>query len=224
MISFEHVSKSFDSLKVLNDVSFHLSAGEILGVVGPSGVGKTTVLELITGIIIPDQGKVDVADGVVGYVFQEPRLLPWRTALDNVAVVLRAQGMEKPAARAKAGEWLERVGLAGFGHYHPSELSGGMAQRVAVARALAVEPTVLLMDEPFGSIDLDLKSSLIIMLRDLLAERRTTTVYVTHDLTEALQLADRIAELRPGGLLREVDLGDREAVARNWLAKFNIQA
>jgi len=224
MISFEHVSKSFDSLKVLNDVSFDLLTGEILGVVGPSGVGKTTVLKLITGIVTPDQGSVKVADGVVGYVFQEPRLLPWRTALDNVAVVLRAQGMDKPAARAKAGEWLERVGLFGFGHYHPAELSGGMAQRVAVARALAVEPAVLLMDEPFGSIDIDLKSSLILMLRDLLAERRTTTVYVTHDLTEALQLADRIAELRPGGLVREVDLSDREAVARGWLAKFHIQA
>jgi NitT/TauT family transport system ATP-binding protein len=224
MISFEHVSKSFDPLKVLNDVSFHISAGEILGVVGPSGVGKTTVLKLITGIVAPDAGSVRVAEGVLGYVFQEPRLLPWRTALDNVAVALRARGMEKAAARDKAGEWLRRVGLAGFEHYHPAELSGGMAQRVAVARALAVEPAVLLMDEPFGSIDINLKSSLIVMLQELLAGGKTTTVYVTHDLTEALQLADRIVELQPGGTLSEVDLRDRAAVAQNWLAKFHIQA
>jgi NitT/TauT family transport system ATP-binding protein len=224
MISFEHVSKSFDSLKVLNDVSLHISPGDILGVVGPSGVGKTTVLKLITGIVAPDSGSVRVAEGVLGYVFQEPRLLPWRTALDNVAVALRAQGREKAAAREKAGEWLRRVGLAGFEHYHPAELSGGMAQRVAVARALAVEPAVLLMDEPFGSIDIDLKSSLIVMLQELLAGGTTTTVYVTHDLTEALQLAGRIVELRPGGTLSEVDLSDRAAVARDWLAKFHIQA
>jgi NitT/TauT family transport system ATP-binding protein len=224
MITFEHVSKSFDTLKVLNDVSFRISPGDILGVVGPSGVGKTTVLRLITGIVAPDAGTVRVADGVQGYVFQEPRLLPWRTALDNVAVALRAQGAEKAAAREKAGEWLGRVGLAGFEHYHPAELSGGMAQRVAVARALAVEPAVLLMDEPFGSIDINLKASLIVMLQELLAGRRTTTVYVTHDLTEALQLADRVVELQPGGTLSEVDLSDRVAVAGDWLAKFHIQA
>ena len=101
MIVFEHVSKRFDSLKVLNDLSFHVSSGDILGVVGPSGVGKTTILRLITGIIAPDEGSVQVAEGAVGYVFQEPRLLPWRTALDNVAVALRAQGMDKAAARAR---------------------------------------------------------------------------------------------------------------------------
>jgi NitT/TauT family transport system ATP-binding protein len=224
MITFEHVSKAFGSLKVLNDVSFHISSGEILGVVGPSGVGKTTVLKLITGIVAPDAGSVRVAEGVQGYVFQEPRLLPWRTALDNVAVALRAQGMEKAAAREKAGEWLARVGLGGFEHYHPAELSGGMAQRVAVARALAVEPAVLLMDEPFGAIDINLKSSLLVMLQELLAGRKTTTVYVTHDLTEALQLADRVMELRPGGTLSEVDVTDRAAVARDWLAKFHIQS
>ena len=221
MIAFEHVSKSFDSLKILNDVSFRIAPGEILGVVGPSGAGKTTILKLITGLIAPDEGAVRVAEGAVGYVFQEPRLLPWRTAVDNVAVALRALGMEKAEARKKAASWLGRVGLAGFEHYHPAELSGGMAQRVAVARALAVEPAILLMDEPFSNMDATLKASLVSTLTQILKERRTTGVYVTHDLTEALQLADRIVELTPEKTLRELDLSDRMALAQDWLAKFH---
>ncbi len=220
MIAFDHVSKSFDSLKVLNDLSFHISSGQIMGVVGPSGVGKTTILKLITGILAPDEGAVRVADGVVGYVFQEPRLLPWRTALDNVAAPLRAQGIAKAEARERAAGWLARVDLAGFENYHPAELSGGMAQRVSVARALSVEPAILLMDEPFSNMDATLKSSLMVALQQILKERKTTVVYVTHDLTEALQLADRIVELMPDKSLRELDLRDRAAVAREWLAKF----
>jgi NitT/TauT family transport system ATP-binding protein len=220
MIRFEQVSKSFDSLNVLRDLSFRVSTGEILGVVGPSGVGKTVILKLIAGILTPDEGLVEVAPGVVGYVFQEPRLLPWRTALDNVAAPLRAGGMAVGEARLRATSWLALVDLAGFEQYHPSELSGGMAQRVSVARALAVEPAILLMDEPFTGMDATLKSSLIATLQQILRERRTTTLYVTHDLTEALQLADRIVELMPDKSLRELDLSDRAAVAWEWLAKF----
>ena len=220
MIAFEHVSKSFDSLKVLNDLSFHIASGQIMGVVGPSGVGKTTILKLITGILAPDEGAVRAADGVVGYVFQEPRLLPWRTALDNVSAPLRAQGMAKAEARERAAGWLARVDLAGFERYHPAELSGGMAQRVSVARALSVEPAILLMDEPFSNMDATLKSSLMVTLQQIIKERKTTVVYVTHDLTEALQLADRVVELMPDKSLRELDLSDRAAVAREWLAKF----
>ena len=217
MITFDHVSKSFDSLRVLDDLSFHIAAGQIVGVVGPSGVGKTTILKLITGILLPDSGTVRVAEGVVGYVFQEPRLLPWRTALDNVAAPLRAQGMDKNRARAAAARWLERVELDGFERYHPAELSGGMAQRVAIARAFAAEPRVLLMDEPFSNMDVTLKGSLIAILQGIIRERETTVVYVTHELTEALRLADRIVELTPERKLRELDLSDRGAVAREWL-------
>jgi len=218
MITFLHVSKSFDSLKVLHDLSFHIAAGQIVGVVGPSGSGKTTILRLITGILAPDGGTVTVAEAAVGYVFQEPRLLPWRTALDNVAAPLRAQGLDKARARSVASHWLERMGLQGFERYHPAELSGGMAQRVSIARALATEPSILVMDEPFSNMDATLKAALLGILQGIIKERDTTVVYVTHELTEALQLADRIVELNPGGGLRELDLSDRAAVAREWLA------
>lgn len=218
MITFEHVTKTFDTLKVLDDLNLHIADNQIVGVVGPSGVGKTTILKLITGIVLPDAGRVAVGEGAVGYVFQEPRLLPWRTALDNVAAPLRAQGMDKAGARWAAARWLERVGLQGFEHFHPAELSGGMAQRVSIARAFAAEPRILLMDEPFSNMDVALKGSLIAILQRIIKERDTTVVYVTHELTEALRLADRIVELTPDRRLRELDLRDREAVAREWLA------
>jgi NitT/TauT family transport system ATP-binding protein len=219
MITFQNVSKAFDSLKVLSAVSLHVGAGEIVGIVGPSGSGKSTILKLITGILAPDEGTVTVSAGAVGYVFQEPRLLPWRTALDNVAGPLRARGMSKAEAGPVAERWLERVELAGFERYHLAELSGGMAQRVSLARAFAVEPQVLLLDEPFSNVDVTLKGSLMGILEGIIKERKTTVVYVTHELTEALRLADRIVELTPEHGLRELDLSDRGAVAREWVAR-----
>ena len=218
MITFEHVRKTFDSLVVLDDLDLRIAENEIVGIVGPSGVGKTTILKLITGIAAPDSGKVEVADRRIGYVFQEPRLLPWRTAQDNIAVVLRAQGMGKAGARQAAGSWIERVGLQGFAGYYPAELSGGMAQRVSIARAFAAEPRILLMDEPFSNMDLELKGSLIGILQTIARERKTTVVYVTHELIEALQIADRIVELTVERRLRELDLADRRKVALDWLS------
>jgi len=218
MITFERVRKTFDSLVVLDGVDLHIAENQIVAVVGPSGVGKTTMLELITGLIAPDSGRVQVADVRIGYVFQEPRLLPWRTAVDNIAVVLRAQGMEREEARRAAVSWMERVGLQGFEGYHPAELSGGMAQRVAVARAFAAEPRILLMDEPFSNMDLELKTSLLGILEAIIRERKTTVVYVTHELTEALRIADRIVELTPERRLRELDLRNRKQVALDWLS------
>ena len=209
MIVFEEVSKSFDSLEVLSGLSFHIATGQMVGMVGPSGSGKTTILKLVTGILTPDKGSVRVAEGVVGYVFQEPRLLPWRTAVDNVAAPLRARGRIKAEAREIAAHWLRRVELGGFEHYHPAELSGGMAQRVSIARAFAVEPRILLMDEPFSNVDAALKGSLMEILTSIIRERKPTVLYVTHDQAEALRLADRLVELVPGNGLRELDVSDR---------------
>jgi ABC-type nitrate/sulfonate/bicarbonate transport system ATPase subunit len=154
-------------------------------------------------------------------VFQEPRLLPWRTALDNVAAPLRAQGVGKGEARQRAAGWLARVGLAGFEHYHPAELSGGMAQRVSVARALSVQPAILLMDEPFTGMDATLRSSLMVTLQQILKEGRTTVVYVTdrsapacrpHRGTRAGQDPARARPQRPPrpgpGLARQVPHSD----------------
>lgn len=218
MIHFEDVSLSFDSLRVFDGLNLSIADGQTVGIVGPSGVGKTTMLKLISGIITPDSGSVRVTEKTVGYIFQEPRLLPWRTAVDNVAIVLRPKGMAKDDARAVARTWLERVGLKGFENYHPGELSGGMAQRVSIARAFAVEPDLLLLDEPFSNMDASLKASLMRLLSTMIADRPTTVVYVTHDLIEALQLADRIVEFAPNCPPRELDLEDRRAVALEWLA------
>jgi ABC-type nitrate/sulfonate/bicarbonate transport system ATPase subunit len=218
VIVFEHVGKTFDSLRVIDDLSLSIEDGQIVGIVGPSGVGKTTILKLIAGIVQPDEGTVSAGAGKVGYVFQEPRLLPWRTARDNVAVTLRALGMDKADAQDAATRWLHRVGLVGFEDYHPAELSGGMAQRVSIARAFAVEPSILLLDEPFSNMDSALKASLMAVLREMIKERAITVVYVTHDLTEALQLADRIVEIAPDRRLRELDLSDRRAAAMDWLS------
>jgi NitT/TauT family transport system ATP-binding protein len=219
VISFQNVSKSFDSLTIFENLSLYVARNRIVAIVGPSGCGKTTLLKMVTGIVQPDEGTVTVATDALGYVFQEPRLLPWRTALDNVASSLRARGTDKAEARERATGWLERVGLKGFEQYHPSELSGGMAQRVSIARALAVEPRVLLLDEPFSNVDRSLKKSLMDILQGIIKERETTVLYVTHELTEALRLADRIVEITPKRKLRELDLSDRESVAQEWLAK-----
>jgi len=218
VIVFEHVSKTFDSLRVIDDLSLSIKDGQIVGIVGPSGVGKTTILKLITGIVQPDEGTVSVTAGNVGYVFQEPRLLPWRTARDNVAVALRAFGMARGEAQDAATVWLQRVGLTGFEEYHPAELSGGMAQRVSIARAFAVDPSILLLDEPFSNMDAALKGALMEVLQDMIKGREITVVYVTHDLTEALQIADRIVEITPDRPLRELDLSDRRATAMDWLS------
>ena len=197
MIQLDRVSKSYNGLLVINRLSLTVNAGEVIGLVGPSGVGKTTLLRLVAGLTQPDAGTVSVGSSRLSYVFQEARLLPWRSAAANVAVALQASGADRPTSQALTQEWLRRVGLAGFDQYYPAQLSGGMQQRVALARAFAVQPDILLLDEPFSHLDDGHKQELLAILRELIESANVTVMYVTHTISELDGLASRILPLKP---------------------------
>jgi NitT/TauT family transport system ATP-binding protein len=216
MIRFQDVTKSFSGLHVLKDMNFEVKAHETIAVLGPSGVGKTTLLRMIAGTLKPDGGTIRIASTRIAYIFQDHRLLPWRTAQDNIALVLKAGGVEPRTALEKARSWMDRLGLKGFYKYYPGQLSGGMVQRVSIARAFAIEPEIMLMDEPFSSLDADLADSLLHDLKQVLADYDTTTVYVTHDLVEALSIAERIFRLSPEGFA-EVKIDDRRKMLQDYL-------
>jgi NitT/TauT family transport system ATP-binding protein len=202
-------------MEVLRDVSLDVGDGEIVAVVGPSGCGKTTLLRIVHGLIAADSGVVEVGGVAVrapGYdralVFQQPRLLLWRTARDNAALGLELKGVAREERQRIVQRYLAMVGLAGFEDYFPGQLSGGMQQRVALSRALAVSPSVLLMDEPFASLDAQTKETLQTELLRIHVEARTTVLFVPHDLDEAVYLADRVIVLRarPGMVSEVVDV------------------
>lgn len=193
---------------VLENLRLSLQFGEFVGVFGPSGCGKTTLLNIVAGIDTDFQGSVHLApavrDGspVIGYVFQNPRLLPWRTVEENVRLVLPSH----LATDGRVGEILDAVGLADARHVYPNRLSVGMSRRVALARAFVVEPELLLMDEPFVSIDVAAANRLRRLLVSMLDKRPTTVLFVTHDLREAISLADRILVLAgpPAAIVADV--------------------
>ncbi|MCS7282221.1 MAG: ABC transporter ATP-binding protein [Anaerolineae bacterium] len=191
-------------LEVLRDLSFQVAEGEFVTVIGPSGCGKTTLLRLIAGLIRPVSGQILLRGNPVfqpsrevGFVFQQPALLPWRTALENVALPLEVDGCSRKEALQKARALLRWVGLEGFENAYPTHLSGGMAQRVALARALIHDPSILLLDEPFGSLDALTRETLARELARLWEERRLTVLMVTHSVSEAVFLADRVLVLTP---------------------------
>ena len=211
-IDVRHVSKTFRrrrgkvdaAIRALRDVSLQVTAGEFVCLVGPSGCGKTTLLRLIHGLLEPDSGDI-LIDGQSGYapgphagfVFQSFRLLPWRTVLDNVVFPLQIQGMAHGQRQARARDYLRLVGLEDFEHSYPHELSGGMQQRVGLARALALEPKILLMDEPFAALDAQTREFMQIELSRIWEHLGIAVVFVTHSLDEALFLADRIVLMGP---------------------------
>src|SRR6476646_9733034 len=203
MLSVEHIGKTYpNGVHALEGISFSVEPGEIVAVVGGSGCGKSTLLRAISGLDQPSQGRV-LLDGEpiisphekIGIVFQEPRLLPWLTVADNVAFGLT----DRPASRRqhRAAAALFRVGLNEKARMWPRELSGGQAQRVAIARALVPQPEVLLLDEPFSALDAFTRRDLQDHLLDLWADTRPTLVLVTHDVDEAVVLADRVLVMRP---------------------------
>jgi NitT/TauT family transport system ATP-binding protein len=200
-------------LDVLRDVTLAVQEREVVCVVGPNGSGKSTLLRLIAGLLTPDSGTIEVggarvstADPRVALVFQEPRLLPWRRALDNVAFPLELAGVPATERVARARELVERVGLAGFERAFPRQLSGGMRQRLAIARALARDPQVLLLDEPFSALDALTRERFNAELLALWQGLSTSIVMVTHSIPEAVFLADRVLVLspRPGRVIADV--------------------
>lgn len=204
-VALRQVSKSFgsgaDAICVLADVDLEVSSGEIVALLGPSGCGKSTLLRLVAGLERPTSGEVTVDGALVtgidahcSVVFQEPRLLPWRTISSNVR--LGARGGQ---GASEVDEWLGLVGLSGFGGHLPKEVSGGMAQRAALARALIGHPGVLLLDEPFAALDALTRMQMQDLLVEVTEQLGTTVLLVTHDVDEALYLADRVVVLGQRG-------------------------
>ncbi|MDD2704095.1 MAG: ATP-binding cassette domain-containing protein [Acidocella sp.] len=200
------VTVQLAGMSILGPIDFDIAQPGLIALMGPSGIGKSTLLRVIAGLIPPSAGQRQ-CKGKVATVFQDARLLPWQSALDNAAFGLRADGMARQDARQVAAAHLARLGLCGddLGK-HPRALSGGMRQRVAVARALAVEPALLLLDEPFTGLDTTLRASLHEMLREIVAGQNLAAILVTHDPVEAVTLADRIVVLggRPADIVADI--------------------
>ena len=189
--------------------------GHFLSILGPSGCGKTTVLRLVDGLVPPDSGSVRVAGQAprpgpeMGFVFQAFRLIPWATVQANVEFALTATGLDRHERAERALRYIALVGLQRFAQSYPGELSGGMKQRVALARAFASEPSILLMDEPFASIDAQTRELMQVELMKLWAQHRATVLFVTHSVDEAIMLADRVVLMspRPGRVIEEIEVG-----------------
>jgi len=221
-VKIEAVSKSFPlpdrTFVALENVTLDIAEGEFLSVIGPSGCGKSTLLRLVAGLIEPSSGSLSIGGetpvqarrrGELGFVFQEPTLLPWRTALENVTLLTEVAKRGTKAERRERGrELLELVGLGDFIDAHPGKLSGGMQRRVGIARALALDPRILLLDEPFGALDEITRQRMNMELLRIWTQQRTTTMLVTHNVGEAVFLSDRVLVMgtRPGRLIAEVKI------------------
>jgi NitT/TauT family transport system ATP-binding protein len=211
MIALSHLSKTFDNgLHALADVTLDVRDGEFLSLVGPSGCGKSTVLRIVAGLLKPDAGRIEFPNGrsEIGFVFQEATLMPWASMLANARLPLDLKHVAREEADARAAKALARVGLAGFEKAFPRELSGGMKMRVSIARALAAEPKLLLMDEPFAALDELTRQALNDDLVSLAREDSMTVIFVTHSVYESAYLSDRVAVMtpRPGRVAAEIAL------------------
>src|SRR6188474_200541 len=215
----ENIVKRFETqdgvLLAVDDVSFNVVPGEFLSVIGPSGCGKSTLFNVIGGLIDGYDGRVSVAGETVrgphasiGMIFQEESTFPWRTVIDNVAFPLEIAGMAKAERIERGRHFINLVGLNGFERRYPAELSGGMRQRVSMARTLASEPKILLMDEPFAALDEQTRLLLGDKVLQIQQELKQTTLLITHNITEAVQLSDRIMVMtyRPGRVKRIIDI------------------
>ncbi|WP_336082122.1 ABC transporter ATP-binding protein [Nocardia sp. SSK8] len=224
-LDLESVRISYGAETVVHDIDLAVAAGEILVLVGKSGCGKSTLLRAIAGLRLPNGGVIRADDDTVtgpsadrALVFQDDALLPWRTARANVELALRLRGVPRGERATRSRRWLDEVGLTGYADYLPRDLSGGMRQRVQLARSLAGAPRAVLMDEPFGALDSQTRTEMQRLLVDTWRAHPTTIVFVTHDLDEALLLGDRIAVLGAGSLRAVVEVPEpRSAVDRSAL-------
>ncbi|WP_431285622.1 ABC transporter ATP-binding protein [Humitalea sp. 24SJ18S-53] len=219
-IKVEGLTHRYDAregpLLALKDIAFSVPRGRFVGLVGPSGCGKSSLLMMLAGLVVPSEGRITVAGQPVtapapdriGVVFQESSLLPWRTALENVVFPLKLRGLPKAEREGRAAALLDLVGLRGFESRYPHELSGGMKQRVAIARGFCQDPPVLLMDEPFAALDEQTRMTLGDELLRIWDAHRKTVVFVTHGLTEAVYLCDEVIVLsgRPGQILERIEI------------------
>jgi NitT/TauT family transport system ATP-binding protein len=212
MVSIEDVTMSFGAFVAVEKVNLTIGDGEFLSIVGPTGCGKSTILNAIAGLLKPSAGQVSI-DGQkvtsvqnnIGYLFQQDALLPWKTAYENVELGLMFRGVAQEERRAKAMAWLEKVGLKGFEARFPHQLSGGQRKRVQMAQALITEPKVILMDEPFSALDIHTRHLMQNELLTLWQEDRRAVVMITHDLEEAIALGDRVVVLAAGPKSRVIE-------------------
>lgn len=213
MLAVRNISRTFNQGKTgFQNISFSIQKGEIIGIIGTSGCGKSTLLRVLSGLDSNFKGSLDLDLAAIGMVFQEPRLMPWLDVVDNISF-----GIHYPEQKQKVTELLQLVGLVGFEKHFPKDLSGGMAQRTAIARSLITEPSILLLDEPFSALDAFTKMQLQDLLLSIWKRRNTTMILVTHDIDEALYLCDRILILRgqPGELYSQISISSEKPRSRS---------
>ena len=235
--SFEN-RKTAETVQVLDDIHYHVDNGRFVSIVGPSGCGKTTLLRIIAGLEKPSAGNL-LLDGReisydvdrIGLVFQEYALFPWRTTLENVELGLEIMDVPKKQRRAEAMEYIRSFGLSDFENRYPHELSGGMQQRVAIARTLITDPKLVLMDEPFGSLDSQTRNNLQAFLLGLWRKKKVTIIFVTHNVDEAVFLSDEVLVFskRPAGIVDRFEImaprpRDRTSTECNQMRKMILDA
>jgi NitT/TauT family transport system ATP-binding protein len=216
-VAFDNITCTFASgsggasYTAVKDVTLSIAEGEFVSVVGPTGCGKSTLLNVAAGLLKPSSGTTQIFGAPLaginrkaGYMFQAEALMPWRSALANVTAGLEFRGVAADEARRRGEQWLERVGLGGFGDRYPHQLSGGMRKRVALAQMLILDPQILLMDEPFSALDIQTRQLMENELLELWNADRKSVIFITHDLEEAISLADRVVVLSAGPATRPI--------------------
>ncbi len=225
-LEIKGVSKSFDGKKIIEDISLHIAQGELVSLLGVSGGGKTTLFNIISGLLFPDEGEVLLdgenitgKSGKISYMMQKDLLLPFRTVIDNIALPLIMRGESKKAARKKADSLFEQFGLNGTQKLYPAQLSGGMRQRAALLRTYLFSQDVALLDEPFSALDTITKASVHRWYLDVMEQIKLTTFFITHDIDEAILLSDRIYLLtgQPGHITDEIVISSPKPREENFI-------